>query len=93
MTPQRRVQEINDVGNRRAKAFDLSGAELAHLGQDLLLTCGRQTSSQKRTKPLLVAIILVDIRDAKLGLPEKRVGRALKDLLLFGNRSEHDLQG
>ena len=58
----------------------------------ILLTGRRETGFEKRAELSLVDLVLVDVRNAEFGLPEKRMSRSLKDLLLFRNRSEHHLQ-
>jgi hypothetical protein len=47
---------------------------------------------QQPPEGALVVLVLVDVRDAQLGLPQKRVVRTLEDLPLLGDRRHDGLQ-
>ena len=86
------MQEINNGRRCRAETFDLRRGELLHLTNHLILTGCRQACLQERRELLLVRLVLVDVGNAQLRFPEKRVGRAFKNLLLLGDRRQHDFE-
>ena len=86
------MQEVEDAGHGGAEALDFAPVQDVDFFEQLLLSGGRQAAFQKLTEGPLVVLVLVNVRDAQLGLPVERVGRALEHLLLLADDAEHEFE-
>ena len=81
-----RVEEIEQVRDRRAKPLDALRVNLPDGREHLLFSGATYASVEELSEGSLIEGILVDVWNAQLRLPEKRVVSALEDLALLRDR-------
>lgn len=86
------MDEIKEVGHCRAETLDRERIDLANRLDNGLGGVATVASMQKARECALIFGVFVDVRNAQLRLPEKRMVRPFENLALFGNRSDHRLQ-
>ena len=88
----RRVHEVNQIRCGRSQTLDTPGVEVTDRRDHALFPGAADACVQEPGERQLVVAALVDVGDAQLGLPEKCVISAPKDLPLLGDGSDHSLQ-
>lgn len=79
------MEEVEEIRRSRAEAFYLSFIKAANGGEQCVFRAAARASVEKTRKCELVIAALVDIRNAKVRLPEKRVFCPRKDTSLLGD--------
>jgi hypothetical protein len=88
----RRVKKVEDVRHGWPEALDFQGIDAADLRQDLLFGVAAHACIQQAPEGALIGGILVDVRNAQLGLPQEGVVGAFERLPLLGDRVHHGLE-
>lgn len=86
------MQEIEQVGGRRPQSLDPDGVQLPDRRDDLSARRAARARVEKVAERALILRGFVDIRNAKLRLPQECVIGALEDLPLFGDRVNDRLE-
>ena len=86
------MEKIDQVGHCRPESLDSELVDRADARENF--RCCRTTAAvmQEPAESALIGRVFVDVRDAKFGLPEEGMVRALEDLPLFGHRMNDRLQ-
>ena len=88
----RGMNEVQQVRHSRPKAFDLMRVDPADGLDHLLGVIATVARMQQSGEGALVGGVLIDVGDAQLGLPEKRMLGALEDLALPCHRTHDRLE-
>jgi hypothetical protein len=86
------MEEVENVGRGRPEALDLVFVECANGREEFALAGAAGARVQKVSEGNLVVSILVDVGNAELGFPQKRMVRTPKDLTLLSDRTHHRLE-
>ena len=87
------MEEVEQVRRGRSQAFDADGVQTPDRGDYLPLRRTARAGIQKDREGALIPGVLIRVRDPELGLPEESVIRALEDLPLLGDGTDHNFQG
>ena len=90
---QRRVNEVQQVGDGRAQPLDAVLVQLLNRLNQFLFGVAAIARMQQPGERSLMIGILIDVRDAQFGLPEEGMVRPLEDLALLCNRGDHGFEG
>jgi hypothetical protein len=80
---ERRVYEIQQVGNRRPQAFDAVRVQCPACHEYFFRLVAAVARVEQSAEGTLVRRVLVDVGDAQFGLPEERVVCSLENLALL----------
>ena len=89
---QRWVDEVQQVGDRWAQAFDANCINALYGGHHVFRAVAVITSVKKVCEGKLITRVLVDVRNPQLGFPEESVVRSLENLALLCHGTNDRLQ-
>ena len=79
------MKKVEEVGDGGAKPLDLQAVDRVDMADDFLGRVATRTGVEQAAERALVLRAFVDVGDAELRFPEKRMVRALEDLALLGD--------
>lgn len=89
---ERWMQEVQDVCYGRTKPLNMLLGKFEDCFNDLSLVRGLKAGLEKSAECYLIVIILIYVRNAELGFPEKCMCYSFKNLLLLRDGRHNDFE-